>query len=506
MKIFSISAGSRLQLLSVSLSSLCLLSETHAQNTWTNIADFLGTARRGAVAFSIGDKGYIGTGNDGITHHKDLWEFDSYESTWSQKADLPGLSRDDAVGISIGNFGYIGTGSGSGDNRDDFWQYDPVSNTWTQKADFGGGKRYAATGFSIGNKGYLGTGYNGGSILKKDFYEYDPATDTWTKKANVGGVGRWYAVSFVIGEKGYVGTARTSDPPYENDLWEYVPATDTWTQKTTMPGENRLAAVAFAIGGKGYVGTGLGAESEVALDDFYEYDPVADNWTQKADFAGSPRYLAVGFAIGNKGYIGTGQQSEDVYFNDFWEYTPDCNAPVNLTTTGITGTKATLKWDAVATAVKYNIRYKIKGNNPWMSVSTTDTSKKISGLIADTSYTWQVRSVCSTQPVVSSDWSEKKSFTTAMRLEDQAVNQSLVSVYPNPVTAASVISLFANEASPVTVELFDLTGRKVTTLAAQLFDQGLHKIPLNADRLTTGTYLLRVVGATCQATVKLVVE
>ena len=33
-----------------------------AANTWTQKADFGGTARCGAVGFSIGSKGYIGTG------------------------------------------------------------------------------------------------------------------------------------------------------------------------------------------------------------------------------------------------------------------------------------------------------------------------------------------------------------------------------------------------------------------------------------------------------------
>jgi hypothetical protein len=31
-------------------------------------------------------------------------------NAWSQRADLPGAPRDGAVGFSIGNIGYIGTG------------------------------------------------------------------------------------------------------------------------------------------------------------------------------------------------------------------------------------------------------------------------------------------------------------------------------------------------------------------------------------------------------------
>src|SRR5437773_10436814 len=85
------------------------LTNSHAQDTWTQKTDFGGTARYGVVGFSIGSKGYLGTGTDGVNH-------------------------------------------------EDFWAYDPATNTWTQKADFGGGPRQVAVSFTIGNKGYVGTG------------------------------------------------------------------------------------------------------------------------------------------------------------------------------------------------------------------------------------------------------------------------------------------------------------------------------------------------------------
>ena len=39
------------------------LINSQAQSTWTQKTDFAGTARTGAAGFSIGNKGYIGTGN-----------------------------------------------------------------------------------------------------------------------------------------------------------------------------------------------------------------------------------------------------------------------------------------------------------------------------------------------------------------------------------------------------------------------------------------------------------
>jgi len=54
------------------------LSNSYAQDTWTQKANFPGGyGRYGAVGFSIGGKGYMGTGYDFyLGHQRDLWEYD----------------------------------------------------------------------------------------------------------------------------------------------------------------------------------------------------------------------------------------------------------------------------------------------------------------------------------------------------------------------------------------------------------------------------------------------
>lgn len=86
------------------------------------------------------------------------------QGTWTEKAIFSGGGRRGAVGFSIGNKGYIGTGYSGVSYKTDFWEYDPILDSWTQKADFGGGARYHATGFSIGNMGYIGTGIINGTL------------------------------------------------------------------------------------------------------------------------------------------------------------------------------------------------------------------------------------------------------------------------------------------------------------------------------------------------------
>ena len=49
--------------------------DIHAQcNTWTQKANFGGTARSLAVGFSIDNKGYVGTGSDGAVSYSPLFD------------------------------------------------------------------------------------------------------------------------------------------------------------------------------------------------------------------------------------------------------------------------------------------------------------------------------------------------------------------------------------------------------------------------------------------------
>jgi hypothetical protein len=280
--------------------------------------------RYDAVGFAIGSKGYIGTGHNNGVDLKDFWEYDPDANTWTQKADFGGTARFRAVGFSIGTKGYIGTGKSITDVfRKDFWEYDPTTNVWTQKADIGSFPRDNAVGFSIGTKGYLGLGYNGSNGgASIDFYEYDPTSNTWTQKANFSGSARYRAVGLSIGQKGYIGTGQGS--VMHKDFYEYDPSSNQWTQKADFGGTARHDAVAFTIGSKGYIGTGKDL-TNTNKKDFWEYDPSTNAWTQKANLDGEARFEAVGFSIGTKGYIGTGYSGDyeitsTLYKKDFWEY------------------------------------------------------------------------------------------------------------------------------------------------------------------------------------------
>lgn len=298
---------------------------------WTQKADFAGSSNRSmAVGFSIGNKGYVGTGSETIfcvpiscsKDYNDFWEYEPTKNAWARKADFGGETRIQAVGFSIGDKGYIGTGGRSGFKKD-FWEYNPSDDTWTRKADFPGYGRWAAVGFSIGNKGYIGLGLNGTTNFV-DFWEYDPLTDIWTKKADFPGISRSGVVFFSIGNKGYVGLGLSTIQL--NDFWEYNPVSDTWKQIADFPGSSRQVAKGFSIGNKGYVVAGHDGSYK---KDLWEWDSTSNTWLQKEDFGGSGRIHAVGFSIDSKAYFGTGNSSNG-YKNDFWEYNSGITSVSNL--------------------------------------------------------------------------------------------------------------------------------------------------------------------------------
>jgi PKD repeat protein len=285
---------------------------------WVAKANYGGTSRQFAVGFSIGSKGYIGTGSDISGARNDFWEYDPATNAWTQKTNFGGTARMQAVGFAIGTKGYIGTGLDFNGSEKDFWEYNPTTNSWTQKADFGGVSRSRAVGFNILDKGYIGTGINSSSSTSyTDFWEYNPATNTWTQKTNFGGAARYNATGFSIGNKGYLGTGYDGSN-FKADFWQYEPSANTWTQKANI-GSAQWASVSFSIGSKGYVGIGYGIVG--LLKAFWEYDTISNSWIRDVDFGGSSRYAAVGFAIGTKGYAGIGQDPNGST-KDFWEFEP----------------------------------------------------------------------------------------------------------------------------------------------------------------------------------------
>jgi len=101
--------------------------------TWLSRADFVSTSRRNGISFTIGYNCYYGCGNtsmfDGTGVCNDFYKYNVIDNSWTQISNAGDNIRDNAVAFSIFDKGYIGTGSGGaygiGWSMKDFWEYKP---------------------------------------------------------------------------------------------------------------------------------------------------------------------------------------------------------------------------------------------------------------------------------------------------------------------------------------------------------------------------------------------
>lgn len=88
-----------------------------------------------------------------------------------------------------------------------------------------------------------------------------------------------------------------------------------------------------------------------------------------------------------------------------------CAAVNGLAASAVTSNSATLTWAPVSgSSNTYNVKYKPASSSTWTTVTSTTTSKAITGLTPGTSYHFQVQRVCS--GTSSSNYSSSTTFTT----------------------------------------------------------------------------------------------
>lgn len=143
--------------------------------------------RADAIAFSDGRTGYVGGGYFELLYFKDFWRFVPPSSStddghWEFVNYLPGLGREGAVAFSIGERGYFGFGLNPKEGYlKDFWEFKPGEG-WEATNQFPGTARTNPLGFSIKRRGYLGTGiqrtwdgFVSKPFLLDDMWRYEPS-------------------------------------------------------------------------------------------------------------------------------------------------------------------------------------------------------------------------------------------------------------------------------------------------------------------------------------------
>lgn len=171
----------------------------------------------------------------------------SYKRGWSdfmECAPFPGRSRKGAVAFTL--FGRIYVGLGVALDRkpfeigaqylSDFWWYDPWEDTWDSvPAPFPGGGRTGAVAFVAGEKAYVGTGYMSADFAENkycgDFYEFTPVGG-WRRVESMDVNPRENAAVISSGEAHYL-CFGTELEAYR-DCWRFVPETLTWERREPL--------------------------------------------------------------------------------------------------------------------------------------------------------------------------------------------------------------------------------------------------------------------------------
>lgn len=266
-------------------------------NNWDAVTSLPAGAERGyGVGFSVGTKGYVGLGtSDGVTPLNDFYEYDTATKVWRKVADFPGSARWGAVAFTVNGKGYVGCGTDGSNEYNDFYQYTPDASgtglgAWTKVSSINTKRQFPFV-FVINNIAYVGGGFQNSSV-DRSFYKFDATTNTWTRLISLNpdndpeestdiknnddynyNITRKAAAAFAFNGYGYVSTGNNGAAL--NTTWQYDPSRDIWVQVDTFQGTSRENAIGFAIGNYGYITTGSTGASR--LYDTWRYDPTTED-------------------------------------------------------------------------------------------------------------------------------------------------------------------------------------------------------------------------------------
>lgn len=157
-----------------------------------------------------------------------------------------------------------------------------------------------------------------------------------------------------------------------------------------------------------------------------------------------------------------------------------------------------VKWESVEGADSYSFRLSTDNNfdNTQVDINNiSDNIFQLNNLEPNTIYYYAVKATIGSS---SGEWTPVRSFTTAgtpVSIEGEEGiprNYELEDNYPNPFNPTTQINYALPEAEHVTLEVFDITGRLVTTLVNESQTAGYHQINFNADNLASGVYIYRL--------------
>ncbi|MEZ4936169.1 MAG: kelch repeat-containing protein [Crocinitomicaceae bacterium] len=243
----------------------------------------------------------------------------SFSQNWGMTANYPGTAMDDGVAFTIGNKSYIGSGlSPWWSELGEFYCFDHVGEIWTQIAFLPANQeRQYACGFSINGKGYVFGGIRGGQFLN-DLWEYDPISDQWSPKDTLPGLGRSGASCFTLNGIAYILGGKTNNQNAIKEVWSFDPIFNSLTQEGDLPIEN-WRSTACSNDQKGYLFGGVDDAGNYS-NILYEFNPSNPSWNPLTTFSGLGRSYCKITMIDSKIFLLFGTDSSGTFYNDLWQF------------------------------------------------------------------------------------------------------------------------------------------------------------------------------------------
>jgi hypothetical protein len=416
------------------------------------------------------------------------------ETGWVQKADVPNGIKSKRVKDG-GCLAYSTDPSDSsyiyalkGNNRFEFYRYNTGTNTWVTKESIPAigrsGKKKAV------KKGAAMTAADGSIYAAKgnstyEFWRYDPSPGRWQQTADVPAGARSVkegtgAATITVADTTYVYFLKGSSTL---EFYRYSVAGNAWESRANAPA---------GTSGKAYKNGSCIAYDDAntiyALKASYNelgaYNVATNTWSTRA---GMPMIGASGKKKKVKDGAGIAYHNGYVYAlkgnntQEFWAYQADSDRWVQKPDIPLGGGKKVKGGGSLVYAARAGGLYALKGNNTFEF--------------------WKYGLAAYDAPLAIGAPDNAQS--TLLRIAGSGLR-----IAPNPASPTTTISYSLLKPSDVSLRLYDVTGKVVSTLVSGYRDAGVHSLSLQTGLgiLARGIYIVRFESESSTATEKLIVE
>jgi D-alanyl-D-alanine carboxypeptidase len=252
-----------------------------------------------------------------------------------------------------------------------------------------------------------------------------------------------------------------------------------------------------------------GQALKTTTDNTFHY-PKSDDWgTRTINLSAYKTNVLIKFRATN----GTGNL---LYLDNIKvaDVSAACQTPTDLNELQVTNSSVKLNWKFQGNSNHFDVYYRPKGSGSWNHKAEAGNKQwtDLSGLSPETDYEWYITAACNAANSMASPYSF---FTTESALTQRAETllydettetpDNNLKITPNPVSSSALISFSTTQAGKVSLKVYDLNGKLISTMAEGDMNEGVHQFRWETKNVASGVYFLKIQTPGTIQTKKLVV-